>query len=135
MVVREFKYVELIMNCINVIFEFVLVYNLIKIFVEKVEEDLMSGNFIFLKEDFLELVQVRVEFYRQIILVILWIFKVQVVKVVGRQFKVFDELMFKLMGINEVVIENMFRIRENRNVIVNLMEKIQELKVFRREFE
>lgn len=36
----------------------------------------------------------------------------------------FDELMFKLMGINEVVIENMFRIRENRNVIVNLMEKI-----------
>lgn len=56
MVVREFKYVELIMNCINVIFEFVLVYNLIKIFVEKVEEDLMSGNFIFLKEDFLELV-------------------------------------------------------------------------------
>lgn len=135
MAVRELKYAELIMNRTNVTPEFVSAYNLTKTLVEKVEEDLTSGNFTLLKEDFPELVQARAELHRQIILVTSRTFKVQAVKAVGRQLKALDELMPKLMGINEAVIENMSRIRENRNVIANLTEKIQELKALRRELE
>ncbi|WP_054841489.1 hypothetical protein [Thermococcus peptonophilus] len=80
---NELRYAELIMSRTNVTPEFLAAYNQTKTLVEKVKEDLTSGNFTLLKEDFPKLVKARAELHRQIVLTTSKTFKVQVVKAVA----------------------------------------------------
>lgn len=120
MALRELKYAELIMNRTNVTPEFLAAYNQTKTLVEKVKDDMASGNFTLLKEDFPKLVKARAELHRQIVLTTSKTFKVQAVKAVGRQLKALDELMPKL-------------VRVSMNVGGNLTKELEELKTLRDE--
>ncbi|WP_456368192.1 hypothetical protein [Thermococcus sp.] len=100
MAVQELRYAEIIMRRMNVTPEFVEAYKQTKEMVEKVRQDLVSGNFTLLREDLPKLIQARTELHRQILLSTSREFKVRAFKAVRKQIRIFDVLLPKLLVMN-----------------------------------